>query len=265
MTLDLATAAVRRRPPPVPLSAAILCAGVTSVDLCRAEPERTARINVHGMIALARALADQGVFVVFPSSNMVFDGARPHRREEEPTCPRTEYGRQKVRVEEALATLAPSTAVVRFTKILGSEMPLIRGWIDALRAGREIYPFFDMVMAPVTHAFATEALAKIVEERQSGVFHVSARQDVSYAEVARRLARRLEVSPRLVVPVSSQTRGLTAEVVPAHTTLDATRLRTVLGMESPDAWDVIDATFDRICEAIQTGRRPEIDALRHAR
>jgi len=161
-------------------------------------------------------------------------------------CPRTEYGRQKVLVEQELRTFGQAAAVVRFTKILSPETPLIRGWIDALRAGREIRPFSDMVMAPVTHEFAVEVLKRIAEDHLSGVFQVSGLQDVSYAEVARYLAHRLGASPALVAPVPAAARGIAAEAVPAHTTLDVTRLRCALGMEPPEMWRVIDTTFDLV-------------------
>jgi len=263
VTLDLAAEAAFRSLPAVRLSAAILCAGVTSIERCRAEPERTAGVNVRGTIALVRALAARGVFVAFPSSNLVFDGTRPHRREDEPVCPRTEYGRQKALVEKELLTLGPSVAIVRFTKILGPEMPLIRGWIDDLLVGREIHPFLDMVMAPVTHEFAARVLATIAERRLSGVFHVSARQDTSYAEVARRLAEHLRVRSSLVVPVSSRTRGFVPEAVPAHTTLDTARLRSILGMTPPDAWEAVEATFDLMCSAMPMNPKPQVDELLH--
>jgi len=244
--LNLADDADRWQLPSSPLSAAVVCAAVTSQVHCREEPRQTARVNVHGTIALLRALATRGVFTVFPSSNTVFDGTQPHRRQDEPVCPRTEYGRQKALVEQELRTFGQAAAVVRFTKILSPETPLIRGWINALRAGREIHPFSDMVMAPVTHEFAVEVLKRIAESHLSGLFQVSGLQDVSYAEVARYLAHRLGASPALVTPVPAAGSGIVAEAVPAHTTLDVTRLRRVLGMEPAEVWHVIDTTFDLV-------------------
>jgi len=82
--LDLADEADRWQLPSSPLSAAVVCAAVTSQTRCREEPQQTTRINVQGTISLLRELAARGVFTVFPSSNMVFDGTRPHRRQDEP-------------------------------------------------------------------------------------------------------------------------------------------------------------------------------------
>ena len=69
-------------------------------------------------------------------------------------------------------------------------MPLITGWIDCLPRGEPIRPFSDLMIAPLSMAIVTDALAKIVEGRHGGIFQASGARDVSYAEVARHIARR---------------------------------------------------------------------------
>src|SRR4029077_13292605 len=85
--------------------AAVFCAAMTNLEQCRRDPAESRRINVVQTLHLARRLAEQNCFVVFISTNLVFDGAKPFRRQDDPTCPRTEYGRQKAEVEAALAGL----------------------------------------------------------------------------------------------------------------------------------------------------------------
>ncbi len=69
-------------------------------------------------------------------------------------------------------------------------MPLITGWIDCLPRGEPIRPFSDLMIAPLSMAIVTDALAKIAEGRHGGMFQASGARDVSYAEVARHIARR---------------------------------------------------------------------------
>jgi len=247
-TLDLAGEAADWRLPLVSPYAAVICAAVPAVAACEADPQATARVNVTGTVTLARLLAAKGVFTVFPSSNMVFDGTRPNCRSDEPVCPCTEYGCQKALAEQQLSSLSDRVAIVRFTKILSPDMPLITGWIEALRSGHEVYPFSDMVMAPVPVTFAAEVLRQIAERRLPDVFHVSGDRDVSYAEVARHLASRLGADPALVVPVSSESRGLPARAIAKHTTLDSSRIRSILGMQPPSVWEAIDETFGLVGE-----------------
>ena len=246
MVLDLAGDAADWQLPSASLAVAVICAAVPSLALCGTDPEASARVNVSGTVTLASLLVAREVFTIFPSSNLVFEGARSFRGEHEPVCPRTEYGRQKALAEQRLLSLGEKVAVVRFAKILSPDLPLIKGWIDALRSGREIYAFSDAVIAPVTASFAVEVLRRISEKRSAGVFHVSGNRDISYVQVAQHLASRLDADPGLVVPVSSQSKGVPPEAVPTHTTLNVSRIRSVFGMRPPDVWEAIDTTFDLV-------------------
>lgn len=226
--------------PPRPIAVAYLCAAAASVARCRSHVEETRAINVTATLSLARTLRKQGTLVIFPSSNLVFDGSVPFQRPDAVTCPRTEYGRQKAEVERHLLA-SPGACVVRFTKVLGPETPLFVEWADALRAGRPIHPFADLVVAPVPLDFAVEVLAAVGRSYREGVFQVSGPRDVSYAEVAQYVARRLHASPEFVQPVTAAELGVDLEHVPAHTTLDSTRLHQELGLAPPDVWAAVDA------------------------
>jgi dTDP-4-dehydrorhamnose reductase len=251
---------------PPTTAAAVLCAGITRQEACRQDPLGSARINVHRTVALARRLVDEGAFVVFLSTNQVFDGTVPHRPGGDQTCPLTEYGRQKADSERQLLALGGQVAVVRFTKILGPCPPLLQGWQDSLRHGEVIRPFADMVMAPVGLGFSAEVLRRVVSLRSSGILQVSAQEDLSYAQVGHYLARHLRVDPALVRPVTAAAVGVSPETVPRHTTLDTSRLAGELGLQAPAAWEAMDRALALPAspgEALQPPvRGPEGVALR---
>ncbi len=237
--LDLSRDVIDLQSPPA--SEAFLCAAVTSMEQCRKDPAGSRRVNVDNTVALADRIGRAGGFVVFPSTSQVFDGRQPLWRADEPSCPVTEYGRQKAEAERLLAALGDRVAIVRLTKVLGPGNPLVMGWVRALWHGETIRPFSNMVMAPVPLSFAAEVLVRVGERRLSGVTQVSADRDVSYAEAAFHVARVLGVSSRLVQPVTVESSGIALEANPRHTTLDTTRLREEVGMVPPDAWAVLEA------------------------
>lgn len=220
-----------------------LCAAVTSVDRCRLFPAETRRVNVERTRALAGTLRERGAHVVFLSTNQVYDGTRPLRHPDDPTCPRTEYGRHKAEVECELLAAGGAT-VVRFTKVAAPGMGVLRGWADALRRNEPVDPFRDMVMSPVPLGFVAEVLVRVGERTPSGTVQVSGECDVSYAEVAKRLAARLGASAALVRPASFADRGLPPEMAPPHTTLDTTRLTAELGLTPPPVWETIDSLIE---------------------
>jgi len=237
--LDLAALPTQWSPPPG-VTAAVLCAAITSTDECRARPDECRRVNVDATCELGRRLAAAGARLVFLSTNMVFDGHTPFTPATAPRCPRTAYGRMKAEAEERLLALGAGTTVVRLTKIIGRSLPVIDRWRDSLASGESIRPLTDLVIAPVSLDVAATVITAAAREPLGPILQVSARADVSYADVAARLARRWGAAADLVRPASGDEVGLTLEHLPAHTTLDASLVRDRLGIEPPDPWAAID-------------------------
>ncbi len=229
--------------PPCQVSVAYLCAAVSTVDHCRRDPIQSAIVNVHNTVALAKALVASGTFVIFPSTTLVYDGSVPFQKEDDPVCPVAIYGVQKAEAEKKLLAMGNSVVVVRLSKVLSPNMPLVKGWIQALRSNKPIYAFSDKVMAPVSLSFVIDVLHRIAEARLSGIIQVSGEKDVTYEQVARYVAQRIGASQDLVQPTTSKDAGVQLEAIPSYTTLDITRLREELGIEPPDVWSTIDSVF----------------------
>lgn len=218
---------------------AVLCAAVTSTDECRSRPDECRRVNVDAAFELGRRLTDAGARIVFLSTNLVFDGSTPFTPPTAARCPWTAYGRMKAEAEERLLALG-GTTVVRLTKVVGRTLPVIDRWRDSLGRGEPIRPLTDLVVAPVSLDLAAMVIAAAAREPLGPILQVSARADVSYADVAARLARRWGAAPDLVRPATVAELGLSLEHLPAHTTLDASLVRDRLGIEPPDPWAAID-------------------------
>ena len=228
---------------PWPVAVAVVCAGVTKLDTCRRNPVVTARVNVLGVSALVKNLVARGAFVIYLSSNQVFDGSVPYRPPDHPVSPVTEYGRQKAEAERQISQWGDSVAIVRFTKVLGPTIPLFSEWSEALRKGEIIQPFSDMYMAPVPLSCAVSVLRFVADLRLPGILQVSGNRDVSYAEAAHLGARILGVDTSLVQPVEASQSGRYTGLVPANTTLNIERLKSVLGIEPPDVQLTVEMAF----------------------
>ena len=225
---------------PKGISLAYLCAAETSMVRCERFPAQTFKVNVSSAILLARKLVDAGVKVVFLSSNRVFDGTTPFVKADACHAPCTEYGRQKAEVETRLLEMGPNAVIVRLTKVLDAHSGLIATWREALGRGGAVTPFHDMVMAPVPLQAAVEALAVIGLSGGGGIYQASADRDISYEQAARRVAQRIGADPYLIRPIASRDSTVAMEHLPAHTTLDGTRLRDELHIPARDAWRSID-------------------------
>lgn len=230
---------------PTSFDVAVVCAGVTKIETCKRDPLGTAKINVNGVAKLINNLVAKGIFVIYISTNLVFDGSKPYRLPDEPFSPITEYGRQKAEVEHLISQWEDSVAIVRFTKVIGSENSLFSAWTKSLLKGEVIYPFLDMFMAPVPLFFTILVLSLVTDKLLPGILQVSGNKDISYAEAAQIGAQLLSVNKNLVKPILSSQSGHCPEYNSPNTTLNIERLKLELGIEPPDVYDSLKMAFTK--------------------
>lgn len=231
LRLDLAAPDVAWRELP-PVDAIILCAAQTGFAACRQDPTAAELVNVHRTSALAEYGIDNGAFVLFVSSNAVFDGTQPFVRRNAAVTPTTEYGRQKAETERRILALGRRAAIVRLSKVLDPSSSLMQGWRRRLMQGERITAFSDMTLAPLTPGFVAELMLRIVTARGAGIYQASGDADLTYAHLAQTLCQAMQVDSNRVVETSAPA-GVGPEVQLAYSTLDMSREQTEFGMLQP--------------------------------
>ena len=239
--------------PPSGTKAACICAAIARMAACAADPAGTAQINVDRTLGLIDDLFARGIYVLFLSTNQVFDGRVAHVPADAAYSPISEYGRQKVGTEtilrERIACGAPA-AILRLAKVVSAGMPLFDGWGRDLSAGKPINAFSDMMLAPPPTDLVCSAIGALMEDRASGIFQLTGPRDVSYAEVARFMATRRGAATSLVKETSANSIGLPEGATPLNTTLDSRLIHDRYGLAIPDVWQTMENT-------IRIGVRPE--------
>lgn len=223
---------------------AFVCAAVTSMQACQAEPERTRRINVVNTIEMMRRLAARGTHLIFLSSSQVFDGETPMPHEETATNPKNEYGAQKLAVERMIAGERLPAAILRVTKVLADRpVGVFKGWFEALSQGRAVQAASNMALSPVMVGDVAAAAERLAAGRHSGTWHLGARDDIAYFEAARVMAERCRL-PRSLI--SGEV--LTDAQVPAiyrhrYVALSCEKIARTLQMPVRTAHDILDTLF----------------------
>jgi dTDP-4-dehydrorhamnose reductase len=220
-----------------------LCAAMTKFSDCRATPDVARMIDALIPAKITATLAAAGVRTILLSTSAVFDCKEPGMSAERPRAPASLYGRFKAEAEEAVLGCGEYGGVVRLTKVLTPDMPLMVDWIAALRAGREIAAIRDLRIAPLTLQHIVGALIAIADSRAGGVWQISGKSDITYDGIAHYLAARLGLSTSLVRSITAAERGLPAEDVTAYTSLDCSRLCAAASFVSPEPEAVIDEVF----------------------
>ncbi len=185
---------------PGPFSHAIFLHGIIDVERCAADPVGTARVNVDGLGRMIDDALGAGLVPVFSSSDYVFDGARGGYRETDPADPCTEYGRQKLAVEQYLAAVTEPWLVVRLSRVVGTMRgthSVLGPWIDALRAGGKMRLAVDQRFSPVDVRDVAGGWTRLLETGATGLFHLAgplAYSRMALLQLLRHHLRRVDLS-----------------------------------------------------------------------
>lgn len=225
--------------PPAEVSVAIVCAAVSSTEACRRDPVGSRLVNVIKTLEVVDVLVRKGIFVVFLSSNQVFDGSIPFAPSSRASCPVMEYGRQKVETERGVLALGNRAAVLRMSKVFGPKTGLLATWADALRSGGTIRPFLDLSLSPVPLSFVAEVVGRLAEFPSPGLWQISGSADITYEQAARHIAMRLGVREDKIQPTQARELRPDIEANPKFSSLDCTRVQREFGLTPPDVWNTV--------------------------
>ncbi|MEM1703968.1 MAG: dTDP-4-dehydrorhamnose reductase [Zestosphaera sp.] len=223
--------AVREVAPDVIMHAA----AYTDVDGCEVNREKAYRINYLATSAIARIAGKVKAFVVYVSTDYVFDGEKGMYKENDLPNPVNYYGFTKLLGEVAISSILPETSLIVRTSGLYGYSPTGKknfGIIsfEKLLRGEEVYAFYDQILSP-TYAYALAMeLIKIVEKKITGIIHLAGER-LSRYEFARTLAKVLGADDALIKPISVNDVKLIAKR-PKDSSLDTAEAR-VQGFSIP--------------------------------
>jgi dTDP-4-dehydrorhamnose reductase len=178
--------------------AVILAAGLADPDFCEDHPGDAYAVNVDG--ARRAAEAARGRHFTHFSTDHVFDGkAGPYAEDDRPD-PINVYGRTKLESERIVRTVHPRSLVVR-TSLVGA--PAGRSFLARLLSVRGPVPCWtDQFGTPTWGPNLAEAVAELVLSGRTGIWHVAGTDWMDRYTFALRAARRFELDPALLRPVS---------------------------------------------------------------
>jgi dTDP-4-dehydrorhamnose reductase len=165
-------------------------AAMTQVDRCESEPALAERVNALGAGFVAEACREAGARLVHVSTDYVFDGQgrRPYR-EDDPTGPRSVYGRTKLEGERRVLAACPDALVVRTAWVFGPGRNFVRTLLEAAQRARAGGPRLrvvdDQVGSPTWAGHLADALVRLVEAGAHGIYHVAGSGTATWWELAR--------------------------------------------------------------------------------
>lgn len=161
--------------------AVVFCAGITEIEACEQEPERVRKINVEYTIELIKILNNANSYVLFLSSNAVFDGTKSFYTPQDLPNPINNYGLFKKEVEDECVKMA-NIGVLRLTKIITDSTPFIKKWKKEIEAGNRIKPSVNRLLSPIDMGTVISTISLILDRRATGLFHLGGDEEITYAQ-----------------------------------------------------------------------------------
>jgi dTDP-4-dehydrorhamnose reductase len=217
----------------------IHAAAYTNVDDCELNKEKAYRVNYLATRVIARQSAKGGSFLIYISTDYVFDGEKGMYKENDLPNPINYYGLSKLLGEVAAMSVMDENKllIVRVSGLYGYSPTGKKNFginvLEKLLRGEEVRAFYDQYLSPTYAYFLSQKLIKALEEGVTGILHLAGDR-LSRLEFAVLVAKALGVSNELIRPVSMKDLSLPAKR-PRDSSLDTTRARELgLGLPSQE-------------------------------
>lgn len=176
-------------------------AGLTSPDVCEAQPAKAQLVNTHAPQALAEVCHARGARMIHFSTDYVFGGERQPWGEDDETTPINVYGRTKRAGELSVLRASPDALVARVSWLFGPDKASHPDqMIERALQSAEITAVEDKFSAPTSTADVCEWAAHFMAHPHAGVLHwcnSGVASWHSWGEAA------LEIVARMGVPVQT--------------------------------------------------------------
>ncbi len=167
-------------------------AAFTHVDRCEREPELAHRANATAPGLLAEFCCAAGIRLVHVSTDYVFagDGDRPYR-EDDPTEPRSSYGRTKLEGEQRVRDASDEFLVVRTSWVFGDGRNFIAAILDQARLRRDgrasgpLRVVDDQRGRPTYAVDLARGIRELLEGGARGLFHLANEGVATWWDLAR--------------------------------------------------------------------------------
>jgi len=186
----------------------IHAAALTNVDKCELEKELAWKINVNGTQNIAQFSKKYNSFLIYISTDYVFDGLKGLYSEEDEPNPINYYGLTKLKGEEEIQNTLEDYCIARASVIYGSrpatgKINFVLWIIEKLRREEKIKIVTDQWNSPTLNTNLTEMLYEIIERRLTGIYHLSGATRINRYDFAKLIAKTFNLDESLIEPTSS--------------------------------------------------------------
>jgi dTDP-4-dehydrorhamnose reductase len=206
-------------------------AALTDVDRCEREKELAYQMNVEGTRAIATAAENAGSFLIYISTDYVFDGNRGMYREDDSTNPVSYYGYSKLLGEQFCRGCIARTCVIYGSRPASGKVNFALWLLNSLKSGKEVRVVTDQFITPTLNTNLAKMVQEAADRRLCGVYNLAGATRISRYDYALELAREFDLDASLILP-SRMVDLMWAAKRPIDSSLNTSKARAEL-MEKP--------------------------------
>ena len=178
---------------------------MTGVDLCEKEESMAFDINAKATQIIAQQCSILNTFLVYVSTDYVFDGNSGMYYEDSVPNPLSVYGKSKLEGEKVIQTFSSDWCIARTSTPFGlhptkKSFPI---WvIENLQKQKQIDVLTDQFTSPTYVPSLSRMLIEISERHLTGIIHVAGASKISRYEMAKLISDKLGLDGKLLREIS---------------------------------------------------------------
>ena len=183
----------------------IVPAAIPNVELCETNPQDTRPTNIDGMKNIISHLPPAALLIYF-SSDYIFDGANGPYDENDTPNPLSEYGRQKLEIEEDIKKTIENYLILRTAVVYGWESKgknFVMQTLKRLGNGDKMTVPADQISNATFAGDIAEAVERLIDLGVRGVFNVAGKGILNRYEFTKSIAKIFDLHAENIKPVST--------------------------------------------------------------
>ena len=176
---------------------AIICAAEAKYDACKIRNTESFRLNVTSTIEVIKKLKALGYYIIFCSTEAVYEGTKGNYKETDEANPVNEYGRMKLQVEQYITKHYPDMCVFRLSKMIGdidSKRDTLCEWKKMASSKEDIYCIKGNYFSPVDVEDVVKCIEIACLKKVGGIYNICGNKIYSRAELCRDFLRAVELN-----------------------------------------------------------------------
>ena len=209
---------------------------MTDVDLCESENRSASEINAKSTETIAKECSKQNSFLIYLSTDYVFDGNSGMYKETDTTNPIGYYGKSKLDGEISVQNSSADYCITRTSTPFGlhSKKKSFPIWIiENLEQKNQINVLTDQITSPTYIPNLSKMLIEIAERKITGILHISGASNMSRYDMACMIADKFNYDQSFLKPATMNDMNWVAKR-PKNSSLDISRAVSILH-EKPQA------------------------------